>query len=514
MINFRILLLAIIILLPITQALSESGNYPSKVEVSLRKSGSNRAELEKAILYYVEKGDSQMLQAVYFLIENMDIHYGETYTIKDGTGTRLPFSEFEYPDINTASAAWDSIRQIKGHLNFQDSVSSDLQTIKANLLIDNINKAFSVWRSSKYKDISFEDFCEYILPYRVTVEPLCDWRHEYHERYQWLGDSLQSKSLERVLEYAAMDYNMWFKSNYGGKPVFEEEPSTRLSAKQLLFRKTAGCENIAALEVFSLRSQSIPVAYDLIPWWGTSMGGHFVNTAFDEQMHPIHFDVTYHIQINPTLAREPGKVLRLTYSKQPNILASRVEWREIPSSVLRTLNYKDVTDEWWETADVHASLFSDIPSERITYAYIYNWGRWRPVWWGETQSDSVIFSKMPQGVVILPVYYKNGDTVPAGHPVLNAYNHVLHLAPDTVDLHTVEIKQENGYLKFRPNKKYELFYWDREWKSLGVQTTAEDTQTLVFANVPRNSLLRLIPEYTAGKERPFIILKNGKRYWW
>ena len=103
MINFRILLLAIIILLPITQALSESGNYPSKVEVSLRKSGSNRAELEKAILYYVEKGDSQMLQAVYFLIENMDIHYGETYTIKDGTGTRLPFSEFEYPDINHTS---------------------------------------------------------------------------------------------------------------------------------------------------------------------------------------------------------------------------------------------------------------------------------------------------------------------------------------------------------------------------------------------------------------------------
>jgi len=29
-----------------------------------------------------------------------------------------------------------------------------------------------------------------------------------------------------------------------------------------------------------------------------------------------------------------------------------------------------------------------------------------------------------------------------------------------------------------------------------------------------NALLRLIPEYSEQKERPFIILADGTRYWW
>ena len=31
------------------------------------------------------------------------------------------------------------------------------------------------------KYIKFEDFCEYILPYRVAFEPLSEWRETYAE---------------------------------------------------------------------------------------------------------------------------------------------------------------------------------------------------------------------------------------------------------------------------------------------------------------------------------------------
>lgn len=130
-----------------------------------------------------------------------------------------------------------------------------------------------------------------------------------------MTDSLQNKPLERVLEYAGMDYHLWFTSSYGRKPLIKDEPLSRLSALQLLFRKRGACEDIATLQVFSLRSQGIPAAYDVVPWWATSMGSHFVNTIFGKRMQPIRLDVTNNAVVNRNMNREPAKLER--YSSLP-----------------------------------------------------------------------------------------------------------------------------------------------------------------------------------------------------
>lgn len=56
------------------------------------------------------------------------------------------------------------------------------------------------------------------------------------KRYQWLGDSLRHKPLEYVMDYAAIDYKDWFTFTTGKEPQ-RDEPLSRLSARQLLFRK-------------------------------------------------------------------------------------------------------------------------------------------------------------------------------------------------------------------------------------------------------------------------------------
>ena len=59
--------------------------------------------------------------------------------------------------------------------------------------------------------------------------------------------------------------------------------------------------------------------------------------------------------------------------------------------------------------------------------------------------------------------------------------------------------------------RYELFYYDMEWKSLGSQTA--ETNYLVYDNVPKNALLWL-RNHTKGKEeRPFTY-ENNKQIWW
>lgn len=348
------------------------------------------------------------------------------------------------------------------------------------------------------------------MPYRVTVEHVTEWRKEYCKRFRWLTDSLQNKSLENVLDYAAIDYKDWFTFTFGSET--RNEPLSRLSAQQLLFRKKGACEDVAALETFIFRSQGIPAAYISVPLWATSVGAHFSNTIFDKNMNPVKLDVTTHTVVNHPLEREPSKVIRYTYSKQPSTLAFREKEEYIPIGFLQDTNYIDVTHEYWETSDVTISLFNDTTS--IVYACIFSMGRWNAEWWGERMENSVKFRNIPRGVVVLPMIYKENKLIPIGYPIVNGYNHQLHLVPDLSHTSTIKIEEQDYYLRFRPEKKYELFYWDNAWISSGTVVTTKDADYLQFNHVPQNVLMLLIPEYSEQKERPFIVMPDGIRYWW
>jgi hypothetical protein len=89
----------------------------------------------------------------------------------------------------------------------------------------------------------------------------------------------------------------------------------------------------------------------------------------------------------------------------------------------------------------------------------------------------------------------------------------LVLAPDLAKRTTISVKQEAGYLSFKPGKSYVLFYWNNKWVTVAKQTANINTTEMLFSNVPQNSLLLLVPEYSNHKERPFIMTVDGKRYW-
>lgn len=62
-----------------------------------------------------------------------------------------------------------------------------------------------------------------------------------------------------------------------------------------------------------------------------------------------------------------------------------------------------------------------------------------------------------------------------------------------------------------PGDEYELFYWDGGWKSLGRKTA--DNYSLIFEEVPENSLL-LLHNRSRGKEERIFTYENGKQVWW
>lgn len=62
-----------------------------------------------------------------------------------------------------------------------------------------------------------------------------------------------------------------------------------------------------------------------------------------------------------------------------------------------------------------------------------------------------------------------------------------------------------------PGLSYELFYWDNEWVSLGVQKA--NNHVLVYSNVPQNALL-FLHCLDEGKEERIFTYEDGEQIWW
>ena len=96
------------------------------------------------------------------------------------------YSEYyNTPWQNIASALYrwndrpDEERLLVKHDWGELKVEEDVKFITSEYLINNIELAFKVWMEQPWgKNISFDVFCEEILPYRVGKEPLENWREK------------------------------------------------------------------------------------------------------------------------------------------------------------------------------------------------------------------------------------------------------------------------------------------------------------------------------------------------
>ena len=110
----------------------------SGLEEALMYAGDNRPELENVLQHYKQNPADQLkYKAACFLIENMKYKYAITTDNND---------------------RW--------------IIKSDIKEIKDSLLIAHIDNVFMTKDYSWSHQLSFTDFCEYLLPYRQGTEPL------------------------------------------------------------------------------------------------------------------------------------------------------------------------------------------------------------------------------------------------------------------------------------------------------------------------------------------------------
>src|SRR5690606_28693113 len=72
-------------------------------------------------------------------------------------------------------------------------LKKDIEVVGFDYLVDNIEWAFKVREEQPWgKNIPFEAFCEYVLPYRLGDEDLSYWREEIYHLYNPLLDSIRN----------------------------------------------------------------------------------------------------------------------------------------------------------------------------------------------------------------------------------------------------------------------------------------------------------------------------------
>jgi hypothetical protein len=160
--------------------------YPKDVRIALKDAGANRKELESVLKHYsANPGDSLKLKAAFYLIGNLpDQYYIEGQSLDIYNEEIIKISS---PNVTTLTNIWDSIQRIYGN---DLVIKRDIELINSELLIENIDMALNVWGKEWNRSLTFEEFCEYVLPYKSANEkPEKGWRTKLYEKYSWVIDS-------------------------------------------------------------------------------------------------------------------------------------------------------------------------------------------------------------------------------------------------------------------------------------------------------------------------------------
>lgn len=495
--------------------------YPPDVAETLDAAGDNRAELEQVLQHYSESGDTLKLQAAYYLIGNMGDHCYATYALEDTSGNEIAFNVLDYSDYDALTASFDTLEQNHGVLDFErkDKIMDD-QTVTADFLIDQIDYAFRAWHERPWaKNLSFDNFCAYVLPYRGSNEPLEPWRQMFFDKYAHIADSMKDPS--DPVEAAAVineDIRTWF----GFDPRYYYHPTDQ-GMEEMMQGGLGRCEDMTNVTIYAMRANGLAVTSDYTPYWANSGNNHAWNSILAADGKVIPFMGAESDPGRYRLANKYAKVYRKMFADQPGNLIFLDRKQEKVPSWLAGRSYIDVTADYQDVCDVAVSL-TDVPdSVDIAYLCVFNSGEWKPIHWARIENNTATFTDMGKDIAYIPALYLNEEIVPVGNPfILESDCGQRTLSADASHTRSVDListtrrKQEistDGISKsfLKKGQTYELFYMTDEWNSLGKAVAGDGP--LVFDDVPSGGLYWLIADGGDNEERIFTV-EDGRQVWW
>lgn len=389
----------------------------SFLDIALQSAGNNRKELEKVLRHYQNNStDSLKYKAACFLIENTPF-----YTYSDGellNNYKSYYTWLKKSKGKTPQQVADSIKKIYGPMK-EPSKTRDIMEIDSAYLCHNIDWAFKVWQEQPWgKNISFETFCEYLLPYRIGDEPLSYWRETYYEKYNSLLDSLRmSDSLDIEDPVVAANYlisKLPDKSHYYTSVT--PYPFGHIGPEYVQYL-SGTCREVTDFGVYLFRALGIPCAIDFVPVRSYVNAGHFwlttwnkdgeeYMTDFPQKLRPVRKNWWYRWD-------DSSKVYRYTFSVNRKLYEQMAKYGEDIYPFWHLPKFMDVTYAYGynfkkELVIPLEKLYKTKRIGKIAYLCVSDRDRWTPIDWTEYDAGRLSFQYIRNGSFMRVATYENG----------------------------------------------------------------------------------------------------------
>ena len=407
--------------------------------------GKNRTELEKVIdRYQKNPADSLKLKSAIFLISNIE---DNKYYAGDWMD--------QFDQVFAKSASLDNTPFLK----LKDSIESeigrngqkkskqqkDLTTLSSGYLIKNIDQAYDAWQKAPWKSsVSFDAFCNYILPYKSLSEQPEDWRTDLYNRYQHLLlDPDIPKNMEDVCCALVADEKRWFRYT----EAFNNYPAA-ISINNIIKGHRGDCREMSNLAAYSARALGIPVAIDYTPQWGNHNSGHIWNSLIVNDSTSLSFIGAEGTPGDYTsVTRGEGKMAK-AYRFSQKIIESGFAARAIRRGIsdlpktIENPRILDVTSLYTETADFTLNINGK--NGTPVYLCIFHNGNWRAIDGGFIEENKVSYKQIGRNILYIPMFYNSKKHKPACPPIIVP----LDGGPIEVNSNNLEPQSIKIYRKF------------------------------------------------------------------
>lgn len=448
------------------------------LEQGLSMAGENRKELEKVLEYY--KKDSFKLKAAQYLIVNMPFHFSRVEYFQSPDGKRYVPDVTAFPDNQAVKKNCDSL-QAKGYFIQKDLVY-DSKTLTSDYLIRNIDLAFKIWQKPWVRDLAFEDFCRYVLPYRSQTEPISDLRKELMERYLPLLDTTLVKNAFEACMIVNAQFMVDLKYKKTGNPLYP-------TIEETYYAKMGECDALCNFATYVMRAVGIPVVVQNTIWTNMDLGhswnavlqeGHF----YDFSPAYVQPDI-YKYKLATTSYLKPAKIYR--YLFEPEYKEKRVH-DDGYITYLKNPLLRDVTAEG-ESRTFHLRIATDkivSKTEKPVYLCAYNNNQWEPLAIGVLKDSICEFENVAgNNIFIVAEAIDEQSLQYICAPFLAKTDGSTHkFIPNIQKMKQIELLREEN----KPPAK--LYYWDTMsnlFKYINCDSINDKKQ--FYTKIPENSLL-------------------------
>ncbi|MCZ4243803.1 hypothetical protein [Pedobacter punctiformis] len=418
-----------------------------KITKVILLSADNKEEITRVIEHERNLGDNRKIRAAEFLISNMsDKYFLDGDEINSYNSIFSVFAiyhkrkQFIYKNSPVIQSKWDSILSIYGHpvLDEMERVQ-DYHKIKSNFLINNIDSAFLDYKGKWGKHLSFDQFCEYLLPYRNYNEKLEPWRGILYSTYKPLFDSVRNKGIYQAVESVNTALERILDTNH----TLWDYPFD-ISTTNMLLGRRGSCKQVVSHTALIFRANGIPVGIDYTPLWGDRPNGHYWNNVILENGKNFSFEAaSIPFGAVKKFPYRLAKVYRRTFGIQKSEVPDNMN--EVPENLLDNRRI-DITEEYTKSYDIVVPLLRVQQALTTKNAVICTFGKqeWKAQDWGKVISGKSYFKKIGSNILYIVMYYKNGEYIPASMPfILTKDGKLNFINPNFRETQSVKLTRKN-----------------------------------------------------------------------